>query len=153
MELEVSVENVHCYVLGSHGDEMVPLTHISNVAGIPLDEILSAECLEEIVKRTKDGGGEIVGLLKTGSAFYAPALAVTQMVEAVIKDKHLIVPVSAYLNGEYGLRDIFFGVPAKLGKNGVEKIIEYNLTDNEKAALMKSAESVAHNIFKIRREK
>ncbi len=104
MELGVSVENVHCYVLGGHGDDMVPLTRASNVAGMPLDQILPAEKLEAIVERTRKGGGEIVNLLKTGSAYYAPAVAITQMVDAVLKDKHLIVPAAAYLNGEYGLK-------------------------------------------------
>jgi malate dehydrogenase len=150
MELGVSVQNIHCYVLGGHGDEMVPLTHYSNVAGIPLDEILPKDRLEAIVKRTRGGGGEIVGLLKTGSAYYAPAIAVTQMVEAILKDKHLIVPASAYLSGEYGLKDIFFGVPVQLGMSGVEKIIEYKLSSQEMEALQKSATGVAENIAKIK---
>jgi malate dehydrogenase len=148
-ELSVSVENVHCYVLGGHGDEMVPLTHLSNVAGIPLDNLLEAKVLDSIVERTRKGGGEIVSLLKTGSAFYAPAIAVTQMVDAILKDKHLIVPASAYLNGQYGLKDIFFGVPVQLGRKGVEKIIEYPLIDSEKTALQISAQSVAENITKL----
>lgn len=151
MELGISVENIQCYVLGGHGDEMVPLTHISNVAGIPLDEILSADRLDAIVKRTRGGGGEIVSLLKTGSAYYAPAVAVTQMVEALLKDKHLIVPASAYLNGEYGLSDIFFGVPVQIGMKGVEKIIEYKLSEEEKEALKKSAAGVAENIAKLKK--
>lgn len=149
MELGVSVENVHCYVLGGHGDDMVPLTHLSNVAGVPLDEILPADRLEAIVERTRKGGGEIVSLLKTGSAFYAPGAAVAQMVEAILKDKHLIVPAAAYLQGEYGLRDIFFGVPVQLGRQGVEKIIEYKLKPNELQALQKSAQGVAENIAKL----
>ncbi len=149
MELGVSVENVHCYVLGGHGDEMVPLTHISNVAGVPLDEMLPSDRLEAIVERTRKGGGEIVSLLKTGSAYYAPGAAVAQMVEAILKDKHLIVPAAAYLQGEYGLRDIFFGVPVQLGRKGVEKIIEYRLTPQEHQALQKSAQSVAENIAKL----
>ena len=148
-ELSVSVENIHCYVLGGHGDEMVPLTHLSNVAGIPLDNLLEAKVLDSIVERTRKGGGEIVSLLKTGSAFYAPAIAVTQMVDAILKDKHLIVPASAYLNGQYGLKDIFFGVPVQLGRKGVEKIIEYPLNDSEKTALQISAQSVAENITKL----
>jgi malate dehydrogenase len=151
MELGVSVENIHCYVMGGHGDEMVPLTHASNVAGIPLDEILSSERLEAIVERTRKGGGEIVNLLKTGSAYYAPAAAVTQMVDAILKDKHLIVPSAAYLRGEYGLKDIFFGVPAQLGRIGVEKVIEYKLNPSEMAALQKSAQGVAENISKLKR--
>lgn len=149
MELNVSVENIHCYVLGGHGDEMVPLTSISNVAGVPLNEILSAERLEAIVDRTRKGGGEIVQLLKTGSAYYAPAAAITQMVDAILKDKHLIVPAAAYLNGEYGLNEIYFGVPAQLGRAGVEKIIEYKLAETEKAALLVSAQGVAENIAKL----
>lgn len=150
MELGVSVENIHCYVLGGHGDEMVPLTRQSNVAGIPLTEILPPDRLAAIVDRTRKGGGEIVSLLKTGSAFYAPALAVTQMVDAILKDKHLIVPCAAYLNGEYGLKDIFFGAPTQLGRKGVEKVIEYKLDEGEAAALKKSAQGVAENIAKLK---
>jgi len=146
MELGVSVENVHCYVLGGHGDEMVPLTHISNVAGVPLDEILAPDKLDAIVMRTRKGGGEIVSLLKTGSAYYAPAAAVAQMVGAILKDKKLVVPASAYLQGEYGLKDIFFGVSAQLGRNGVEKIVEYQLRDDEEVALKKSAKAVMESI-------
>ncbi len=146
MELGVSVENVHCYVLGGHGDEMVPLVHHSNVAGIPLDEILPSERLNAIVERTRKGGGEIVSLLKTGSAYYAPSVAVTQMVEAILKDKHLIVPASVYMQGEYGLEGIFFGVPVQLGRRGVEKIIEYKLSEVERAALDKSAAAVKQSI-------
>jgi malate dehydrogenase len=146
METGVSVENINCYVLGGHGDEMVPLTHHSNVAGIPLREILPADKLEAIVTRTRKGGGEIVNLLKTGSAYYAPAVAVTQMAEAILKDKHLVVPASAYMQGEYGLNDIFFGVPVQLGKDGLEKIYEYQLDPDEKAALEKSAAAVKDSI-------
>ena len=142
METGVSVENIFCYVLGGHGDEMVPLTHYSNVAGIPLDELLPADRLEAIVERTRKGGGEIVSLLKTGSAYYAPAAAVAQMVDAILKDKQLIVPAAAYLQGEYGLNDIFFGVPVQLGRKGVEKIIEYKLDEKEREALQKSAQGV-----------
>ncbi len=141
METGVSVENINCYVLGGHGDEMVPLTRHSNVAGIPLREYLPADKLEAIVNRTRKGGGEIVNLLKT-SAYYAPAAAVAQMAEAILKDRHLIVPCSAYVQGEYGLKDMFFGVPVLLGRNGVEKIIEYSLDADEKAAFEKSAVSV-----------
>jgi malate dehydrogenase len=150
MELGVSVENVHCYVLGGHGDNMVPLTRTSNVAGVPLDEILPAERLAAIVERTRKGGGEIVSLLKTGSAYYAPAAAISQMVEAILKNKHLIVPAAAYLTGQYGLKDIFFGVPVQLGNQGVEKIVEYKLTGEEQAALEKSARGVAENIAKLK---
>jgi len=150
MELGVSVENIHCYVLGGHGDEMVPLTKASNVAGIPLDQFLTPDRLEAIVDRTRKGGGEIVNLLKTGSAFYAPSVAIAQMVEAILKDKHLIVPASAYLQGEYGLNDMFFGVPVQLGRKGVEKIFQYQLSEDEMAALQKSAAGVAENIAKLK---
>lgn len=149
-ELGVSVENVHCYVLGGHGDEMVPLIHISNVAGVPLDQLLPVEKLAAIVDRTRKGGGEIVNLLKMGSAFYAPGVAVAKMIEAVLRDKHLIVPISAYLQGEYGLSDIYFGVAAQIGRRGVEKIIEYSLSESEKEALRKSAANVAENIAKLK---
>jgi len=142
METGVSVENVHCYVLGGHGDEMVPLTRLSNIAGISLKDYLSADKLEEIVNRTRKGGGEIVNLLKSGSAYYAPAAAVAHMAEAIIKDRHLIVPCAAYMNGEYGLKDMFFGVQVQLGRKGMEKIIEFKLDAEEKALLEKSAASV-----------
>lgn len=149
MELGISVENIHCYVLGGHGDDMVPLTHTSNIAGVPLDKMLPPDRLAEIVERTRKGGGEIVSLLKQGSAYYAPSAAITQMVDAILKDKHLIVPVAAYLQGEYGLNDIFFGVPAQLGRLGIERIIEYELNLEEKASLEKSAQGVAENIAKL----
>lgn len=142
MELGVSVENINCYVLGGHGDDMVPLVRHSNVAGVPLNELLPADRLEAIVERTRKGGGEIVSLLKTGSAFYAPGAAVAQMVESILKDKNLIVPAAAYMKGEYGLQDIFFGVPVQLGREGSVKIIEYRLNEQEKAALNNSAEAV-----------
>ena len=141
-ETGVSVENIQCYVLGGHGDEMVPLTRHSNVAGIPLREYLPADKLEAIVNRTRKGGGEIVNLLKTGSAFYAPSAAVAQMTEAILKDKHLILPCSAYMQGEYGLHDIYFGAPVMLGRGGLEKIIEYQLDADEKALFDKSAAAV-----------
>ncbi len=141
-ETGVSVENIQCYVLGGHGDEMVPLTRHSNIAGIPLSEYLPADKLDAIVARTRKGGGEIVNLLKTGSAFYAPSAAVAQMSEAILKDKHLILPCSAYMQGEYGLNDIFFGVPVMLGRNGMEKIMEYKLDAAEKALFDKSAAAV-----------
>jgi malate dehydrogenase len=142
METGVSVENIDCYVLGGHGDEMVPLTRHSNVAGISLKEYLPAGRLEAIVARTRKGGGEIVNLLKTGSAFYAPSAACAQMAEAILKNKHLIVPCAAYMNGEYGLNDMYFGVPVVLGRSGVEKIIEYEFDADEKAMFEKSAASV-----------
>ncbi len=150
MELGVSVENVHCYVLGGHGDDMVPLVRHSNVAGVPLNRILPPDRLEMIVERTRKGGGEIVSLLKTGSAFYAPGAAVAQMVAAILKDKNLIVPASAYMRGEYGLRDIFFGVPVQLGRKGVVKIIEYDLDESEQAALQKSASAVTQSIESLK---
>ncbi len=146
MELNVSVQNIHCYVLGGHGDDMVPLTRHSNVAGVPLEEILSKDRLEAIVQRTRKGGGEIVSLLKTGSAFYAPAAALAQMVEAILMDRHLIVPASVYLKGEYGQEGIFFGVPAQLGRAGLEKVIEYSLTEAEQSALDESAAHVRETI-------
>jgi malate dehydrogenase len=146
LETGVSVENIACYVLGGHGDEMVPLTGRSNIAGIPLREFLPADKLEAIVNRTRKGGGEIVGLLKTGSAYYAPAVAVAQMAEAILKDKHLVVPASAFLKGEYGLKDLFFGVPVQLGRSGLEKIVEYKLDADEMTALEKSAAAVKESI-------
>ncbi|MEX2162374.1 MAG: malate dehydrogenase [Anaerolineales bacterium] len=142
MELGVSVENVACYVLGGHGDSMIPLTRHSNVAGVPLNEILPADKLSAIVDRTRKGGGEIVALLKQGSAFYAPSAAIAQMAEAILKNKNLIVPCSIYLQGEYGLKDIFFGVPAQLGRGGLVKVIEYQLNAEEKASVEKSAAEV-----------
>jgi len=142
MELGVSVENINCYVLGGHGDTMVPLTRHSNVAGVPLRDTMSTEKLNAIVDRTRKGGGEIVSLLKTGSAYYAPSAAVAQMVEAILKNKKLIVPAAAFMQGEYGLKNIFFGVPVQLGRNGIEKIIEYELDAEEKVALLNSAAAV-----------
>ena len=142
METGVSVTNINCYVLGGHGDSMVPLTRHSNIAGVPLEKYMDADKLEAIVTRTRKGGGEIVGLLKTGSAFYAPSAAIAQMAEAILKDKKQILPCAAYLNGEYGQEGIFFGVPVMLGKNGIEKIVEYELNDDEKTALQASADAV-----------
>jgi malate dehydrogenase len=142
LETGVSVENIDCYVLGGHGDEMVPLTRHSNIAGISLKEYLPADTLEAIVARTRKGGGEIVNLLKTGSAFYAPSAACAQMAEAILKNKHLIVPCAAYMDGEYGLEDMFFGVTVMLGRIGMEKIIEYKLDEDEKAMFDKSAAAV-----------
>jgi malate dehydrogenase len=146
MEAGVSVENVQCYVLGGHGDEMVPLTRHSNIAGVPLRDYLSADKLAAIVERTRKGGGEIVNLLKTGSAFYAPAMACTQMAEAILKDKKLIVPCAAYMNGEYGLNDMYFGVPAMLGAGGMEKIVEYKFDAEERTMFEKSAASVKETL-------
>ena len=149
MELGVSVENINCYVMGGHGDSMVPLTRHSNVAGVPLDEAIPADRLEAIVDRTRKGGGEIVSLLKTGSAFYAPSAGIAQMVEAILKDKQLIIPAAVLMEGQYGLSDIYFGAPAQLGRNGVEKIIEYDLNEDEMAALSASAQGVAENTAKL----
>ncbi|GAB4546346.1 MAG: malate dehydrogenase [Anaerolineales bacterium] len=151
METGVSVENIQCYVLGGHGDEMVPLTRHSNVAGISLKEYLPADKLTAIVNRTRKGGGEIVNLLKTGSAYYAPSLACVQMAEAILKDKKLIVPCAAYMNGEYGLSDMFFGVPVMLGAGGMEKIIEYKFDDEEKAMFEKSAASVKETLEALKK--
>lgn len=150
LETGVSVENIDCYVLGGHGDEMVPLTRQSNIAGIPLRDYLPADKLEAIVNRTRKGGGEIVNLLKTGSAFYAPSAAIAQMVEAILKDKHLIVPCAAYMQGEYGLHDMFFGVPVQLGRKGIERIVEYKLDADEQAAFDKSAASVKDTIYALK---
>jgi malate dehydrogenase len=141
METGVSVDNINCYVLGGHGDTMVPLTRHSNIAGVPLRDYIPADKLDAIVTRTRKGGGEIVNLLGT-SAYYAPAAACAQMAEAILKDKKLIVPASAFMDGEYGLSDMFFGAPVMIGANGMEKIIEYDLNDEEKAEFDKSAEAV-----------
>jgi len=141
-ELGVSVENVHSFVLGGHGDDMVPLPRYSTVAGIPLPDLLPKEKIEAIVTRTRKGGAEIVNLLKTGSAYYAPSAAVAEMVEAILKDKKKILPCAAYLEGEYGISGLFVGVPVKLGARGIEQIIEIKLTAEEKAALDKSSASV-----------
>jgi malate dehydrogenase len=141
-ELGVSVENVHSFVLGGHGDDMVPLARYSTVAGIPLPELLPKEKIEAIVTRTRKGGAEIVNLLKTGSAYYAPSAAVVEMVKAILHDKKKILPCAAYLEGEYGVRGLFVGVPVKLGARGIEQIIEIKLTPEEQAALDKSSASV-----------
>ena len=142
MELGVSVENVHSFVLGGHGDDMVPLPRYSTVAGIPLPDLLTKEKIDAIVTRTRKGGAEIVNLLKTGSAYYAPSAAVVEMVKAILLDKKKILPCAAYLDGEYGIKGLFVGVPAKLGARGIEQIIEIKLLPEEKAALDKSAASV-----------
>src|SRR5215472_17150205 len=141
-ELKVSVENVTAFVLGGHGDTMVPLPRYSTVAGIPITELLEADVIKRLVQRTRDGGAEIVKYLKTGSAYYAPSAAVAEMVEAILKDKKKILPCAAYLEGEYGLRGLYVGVPCKLGARGIEQIIEIKLTPEEKAALDKSAGAV-----------
>lgn len=139
LELDVSVENIHAFVLGGHGDEMVPLPRYSTVAGIPITELMPPERIEAIMERTRKGGGEIVSLLKQGSAFFAPSAATMQMVEAILKDRKQILPCSVYLEGEYGLSDICFGVPIKLGRKGMEQIIEIELTAEEQAAMDRSA--------------
>jgi malate dehydrogenase len=141
-ELGVSVANVHSLVLGGHGDTMVPLPRYTTVASIPLPELLPKERIDAIIQRTRDGGIEIVNLLKTGGAYYAPSAAVVEMVEAILKDQKKILPCSVYLEGEYGLKDVFMGVPVKLGAAGVEQIIEIDLTADERAALHKSAAAV-----------
>jgi malate dehydrogenase len=141
-ELNVSVEDVTGFVLGGHGDDMVPMLRYSFVGGIPVEKLISKERLDEIVNRTRKGGGEIVNLLGTGSAYYAPAAAIVQMVEAIIKDKKRVLPSIAYLEGEYGYNDIYLGVPTILGGNGIEKIFELDLNDEEKAGLDKSVASV-----------
>jgi malate dehydrogenase len=145
--LDVSVENTHAFVLGGHGDTMVPLPRYSTVAGIPVTELLPAEKLEAIVQRTRDGGVEIVNLLKT-SAWYAPSSAVVEMVDAVLRDKKKILPGAAYLDGEYGMRDVYLGVPIKLGRKGIEQIVEIALTESERQALEKSAAAV-RDLFRI----
>ncbi|MBF0119876.1 MAG: malate dehydrogenase [Desulfobacterales bacterium] len=151
MELNVSVENINAFVLGGHGDTMVPLPRYSTVSGIPITELIPKDRLDSIVERTRNGGAEIVSLLKTGSAYYAPASAAVEMAESILKDKKKILPCAAYLEGEYGINGLFIGVPVKLGKNGIEQIIEIKLTEEENAALQKSADSVKNlvKIFKI----
>ena len=140
--LDVSVENTHAFVLGGHGDTMVPLPRYSTVAGIPITELMDRATVDTIVKRTAQGGAEIVKILGTGSAYYAPASAVVEMVEAVLKDKKKILPCSVFLKGEYGIHDLFVGVPCKLGANGLEEIVQITLTPDEDAALKKSAAAV-----------
>ncbi|HJO63688.1 MAG TPA: malate dehydrogenase [Desulfobacterales bacterium] len=150
MELNVSVENTHAFVLGGHGDTMVPLPRYSTVAGIPITELLSKERIDALVERTANGGAEIVGLLKTQSAYYAPASAAVEMVESILKDKKKILPCAAYLEGEYGINGLFIGVPVKLGAKGVEEIFEISLRNEEKAALDKSADAVRDLLKKLK---
>lgn len=149
METGVSVENIDCYVLGGHGDSMVPLVRHSNIAGVPLNKYLAKDKLDAIMERTRKGGGEIVGLLKTGSAFYAPSAGVAQMVEAILKDKNQILMSSVWLEGEYGHEGIFFGVPTMLNRKGLAKVIEYELNDDEKAELDASANHVKEIMSKL----
>lgn len=141
-ELNVSVKDVSGFVLGGHGDDMVPLVRYSYAGGIPLEKLIPHERIEQIVERTRKGGGEIVQLLGDGSAYYAPAAAIVEMVEAIVKDQRRILPAIAYLEGEYGFHDLYLGVPTILGKHGIEQVLELDLTDEEKAALSKSADSV-----------
>ena len=145
-EAGVSVEDVQAMLMGGHGDEMVPLPRYTTISGIPVTEFISADRLQAIVERTKKGGGEIVQLLKTGSAYYAPSSATVQMVEAILKDKKRVLPAAAYLQGEYGLSDLFFGVPIKLGAGGIEQIIELPLSEDEKALATRSANLVRESI-------
>ncbi|MGR3177647.1 MAG: malate dehydrogenase [Candidatus Anammoxibacter sp.] len=149
MELNVSIENVHAFVLGGHGDSMVPSKRYTTVAGIPVQEIMSKERLDDIIQRTRDGGAEIVKLLKTGSAFYAPSAAVVDMVESIIKDKKKILACAALCDGEYGIQNLFVGVPVKLGSNGVEEIIEIKLDKEESSALKMSVDAVDELCKKI----
>jgi malate dehydrogenase len=138
----VSVENVHAFVLGGHGDTMVPLPRYSTVGGVPITELLSPERIEALVQRTRDGGAEIVALLKTGSAFYAPAASTAQMVDAILNDRHMILPCAALLEGQYGTDGVFVGVPVRLGRAGIEEILEIELTPSEQAAFDASAAAV-----------
>jgi malate dehydrogenase len=142
MEMGVSVENTHAFVLGGHGDTMVPIPRLSTIAGVPMTELMPKDRVDAIVKRTAGGGAEIVALLKTGSAYYAPSSSTAEMVDAVLKDKHKVLPCCCYLEGEFGIKDLYVGVPAQLGARGVEKIWEIRLTDEERAALHKSAAAV-----------
>jgi malate dehydrogenase len=148
-ELNVSVENVTAFVLGGHGDTMVPLPRYSTVAGIPITDLLPPDRIQALVTRTANGGAEIVGLLKTGSAYYAPAAAAVEMVEAILKDKHKILPCAAYLDGQYGVQGLYVGVPVKLGRAGVEQVIEITLTGEEQAAFDKSAAAVRELVDKL----
>ena len=141
-ELNVSTENTHAFVLGGHGDSMVPLVRYSTVAGIPITELIPKDRLESLIQRTRDGGAEIVKLLKEGSAYYAPSAAVAEMVEAILRDKKKILPCAAHLEGEYGISGLYLGVPVKLGSDGIEDILQINLSTDEKAELQKSAAGV-----------
>ena len=149
-EIGVSVEDIQAMLMGGHGDEMVPLPRYTTVSGIPVTEFISEDRLHQLVERAKKGGGEIVALLKTGSAYYAPSAATVQMTEAILKDKKRVLPVAAYLEGEYGINDLYFGVPAVLGAGGVEKIIELPLTDDEKALMQRSVDLVRGSVDTMR---
>jgi malate dehydrogenase len=148
-ELGVSVENVHAMVLGGHGDTMVPMPRFSTVAGIPIPELLSSDAIQRLVERTRNGGAEIVALLKTGSAYYAPSSAIVEMVDAILRDRKKILPCAAFLEGEYGIRGLFVGVPVKLGRGGVESILELKLTESEKKDLQRSADAVRELVEKL----
>ena len=148
--LKVSVKDIQALVLGGHGDSMVPLVRYTTIAGVPLSEFMDKETIAKIVQRTRDGGIEIVNYLKTGSAYYAPSAAAVEMVEAIVKDQNRILPCAAWLQGEYGMKDTFVGVPVKLNRKGIEKIVEVPLTAEEKAGLAKSAEEVKSNIAKLK---
>jgi malate dehydrogenase len=149
-ELDISVQNVTAMVLGGHGDTMVPMARLASVSGIPLSELLDQATIDRLVQRARDGGAEIVKYLKTGSAYYAPSAAATEMVESILKDKKKILPCAAYLEGEYGIRDLFVGVPVKLGSRGIEKIYQIKLDQSEQAALQKSAAAVQELIDVIK---
>ncbi len=148
-ELEVSVRDIRAFVLGGHGDTMVPLPRYSTVGGVPITELMSAERIEQLVERTRNGGAEVVALLKTGSAYYAPAASVVEMVEAILRDRRRILPCAAYLRGEYGIDGLYVGVPIVLGNGGMEKVIEISLTDDERAAFNRSAEAVRGLLAKL----
>jgi len=152
MELGVSVKDVHAMVLGGHGDDMVPLPRFSTVSGIPITEFMTGERIEELINRTRSGGAEIVSLLKTGSAYYAPSSSVVQMVESIVKGERRIMPASAWLEGEYGLHDVYAGVPVKIGSRGIEEVIELKLNPEELALLHKSA-SVVHENIKVLKDR
>lgn len=150
MELDVSVEDVQAMVLGGHGDSMVPLPSYTTVSGIPLPQLMDAESIKRLVDRTANGGAEIVKLLGTGSAYYAPSSSAVQMIESIVKDKKRVLPCSVWLQGEYGLRDVFVGVPIKIGRHGMEQILNVKLSSDEQAALNKSAQDVKDNIAKLK---
>jgi len=150
LELDVSIEDIHALVLGGHGDTMVPLASYTSVSGIPLAQLLGQDRIDALVERTRKGGGEIVAFLKTGSAYYAPAAAAVQMAEAIVKDKRRILPCAAWLQGEYGMKDLFLGVPCLLGEGGLKKIVEVELSQEEKAALAESAEAVRSVVKDLR---
>jgi len=150
MELGVSMKNVDTMVLGSHGDDMVPLPHYTTVSGIPITRLLPPDRIDAIVERTRKGGGEIVALLKTGSAYYAPAASAARMVQAILRDERQVLPCAAYLDGQYGLSDIFMGVPCVLGRNGIEQVLELEISETDRASLHRSAEEVRKGIAGLR---